>query len=130
MKKLLTIALTLFAFNANAKEVGLVCDGKVSLFPEKIIDLELSGRVFSVTDKLVVLKNSIPGLSVESGETVFNVTRMDDVTIAFVFSPNIRVTGGINRFTGEITMASKSDTNENQLTRIFKGTCRQSNRLF
>ena len=122
--------MLLFASNFGyTQTTTLTCAGKLSLYPEQMLDVEANGINLYVSKASVTIVN-LEGVFSDNDGTTYQVTQNIDSRISFKNPVNSRVSGTLNRYSGHLFLSEKDSIQDNLLIRVFRGVCKQQGKLF
>ncbi len=113
----------------HTQTVTLSCAGKLTLYPEQVLDVEVNGVVIYVLKESVKIVN-LKGVFADNDGTNYQVTQTIDSRISFKNPVNSRVSGTLNRYSGQVFLAEKDSVQDDLLIRVFRGVCKQQGKLF
>ena len=128
--KYLILILLLVVSNANANEVGLKCNGELSVYFTKPKFVNQPQSVFLLVDmsksQVEIIGGMIGGL--------YKVTTIKTTQIFFEGEANINIktfiNGMLNRYTGELTMHSENEIDKTKMDLFFDAECIEGKKLF
>ena len=113
----------------QAKNTTLSCAGKLSLFPDQLLDVEVNSIVLYVSEKSVTIAN-LKGIFADEGGSTYPIAQSTDSQILFTHPINSRIGGTLNRYSGQLFLGEKDSTQDNLLIRVFRGVCKRREKLF
>lgn len=123
MKNFLALIFVVTWIPLSAKTIEIKCAGKIFLYTQDVLELEVKDIAFDFDGKRLGLRSSLPGFFEGPDQQELLVVRRNHSDITLMHPSNSRFTGGINRQTGEIFFRISSVLSENQMSSIFIGFC-------
>lgn len=126
MAKFLSILMMVFSANAFCQNINLLCRGEYSDYTQGIRDVHVNGVIVKIANKKATVVNSISFDNKRSDE--YLLTKITDEQIKFISVFDANITGTLNRYSGELSLAHFS--NDSVLFRLLKANCDDAKRKF